>query len=71
MSNKCRGKLCANCVEEYCEVVLAKEIGDEIFEECDMVSGEVGMFEEDEWYDDYGKIRDGRMFDYYEGCWRA
>lgn len=68
--SKCRGKLCANCTEEYCEVVLNMEIGEEIFEEDEIVDGEVGMFDEMEWCDDYGEMRDGRMFDYYEGCWR-
>lgn len=78
MSEKCRGILCANCTEQYCEVVLDMEIGEDIFEECDMVSGEVGMFEEVEvfvdwvsWVEGNVGVVDCRKFDYYEGCWRV
>lgn len=63
--SKCRGKLCANCTEQYCEVVLDLEIGEEIFEEDEIVVGEVGMFEE---WEPWRNVKS--CWDFYESEWR-
>jgi hypothetical protein len=67
--SKCRGKLCVKCEPEYCMKALDMFDEDIDFFECE--ESVVGLYVVDGWcVDDYGKKRDMRMFDWWEGSWR-